>query len=137
MSHTSECTLHAYLFKILFSTDVHILRHTLELMSGSFSPVGVSFSHSWPMNTRCLSFFHPLLCSRFSHKQYITVILSSSRSSSSEAHIAPSVSSYPTYSCGRMLFHFHFAARNSSKRRYSLWEHTSNARLVSVTKCWG
>lgn len=28
MSHTSECTLHAYLFKILFSKNIHILRHT-------------------------------------------------------------------------------------------------------------
>lgn len=86
-----------------------------------FQPAVVSLLSLLADEHQMLVPLSPLLYSRFSHKQYITVILSSSRPQERGLRGSQRIR-LPSCSCGRMSFHLQFAARNTSKRRYSLWE---------------
>lgn len=98
-----------------------ILGHTcLQCVSLSTQPL-CPFSHSRPMNTRCSSPFcryciHVLATGSTSLSSFHPPVLQQRGPRGSQCIFLPSSS------CGRMSFHSQFAARNSSKRRYSLWE---------------
>lgn len=110
----------------------------LPSMSESFNQPSCPFSRSWPINTRCSSppfrryCIHALATSSTSLSSFYPPVLQQRGLRGSQRIRLPSSS------CGRMSFHLQFAARNTSKRRYSLWEvHVPASILVSVTKRLG